>query len=166
MSHSTVCLTTFIFRGEPGVNHKRHVLVYFSSPDDPNQHQTVHAQRGDEDDPWKVDQIHKGIDWTMTASYIAYVDAGAVKVQRGQEMLPVDIAASISVGGHEEDEGWNYQNFALRVYRQLCPTDCRRRSGTIRLRGNSWTSCLMELLVDLTWLLSGDAEDESHKNVL
>lgn len=113
MSYSIVCLTIFIFRGQPDAYHNRHVLVYFTSPDDPTLHETVHTQRDDEKKPWRVDRINEGIDWMMSTKYIAHVNAGAVKVPRGQERLPVDIAASISVEGREQDSGWNCQNLAL-----------------------------------------------------
>lgn len=112
-SYTSICLTIFIFRGEPDFYFNRRVLLYFTSPDDPKFHETVHAQRNTDEDPWVVDRIHVEINWAMTITYYSHVNAGAVLVQRGQEMVPVDVVAATPVVGREEDGGWNCQNFLL-----------------------------------------------------
>jgi hypothetical protein len=92
---------------------KRHVLIYFSSPENPNFHESVHVQRDDETSPWAVDQIHNKSDWIMTRRYLSHVNAGAVRVWRGEEMIPVNIVAATPVQGREHDSGWNCQSFLL-----------------------------------------------------
>lgn len=77
--------------------HRRHVLVYFTSPENENFHETVHAQRYDETQPWVVDQIHSRVNWFMSANYLSHVNAGAVRVCRGEEMTPVNIVAATRV---------------------------------------------------------------------
>ncbi|POR34214.1 hypothetical protein TPAR_05586 [Tolypocladium paradoxum] len=109
----TIALTIFIFRGQPDAYYKRHVLIYFTSPDNPNFHETVHAQRNDDRSPWRVDQIHKRTNWPLSDTYLSHVNAGTVQVSSGQEMLPVDIVAATPVGGREVDSGWNCQHFVL-----------------------------------------------------
>lgn len=117
--YTTICLTIFIFRGQPDVYYRRHILLYFTSPDDPGFHETVHAQRESDEDPWRVDQIHVEVNWMLTASYLNHVNAGAMLVQQGQEMAPVDIVAATPVAGREEDSGWNCQNFVLEGLQSL-----------------------------------------------
>ncbi|KAB5554753.1 hypothetical protein GE09DRAFT_139346 [Coniochaeta sp. 2T2.1] len=104
-----ICMTIFIFRGEPDFYYNRHVLT---SPDNPNYHETVHTQRG-EDGRWTVDRIHREVNWAMTATYIGHVNAGMVLVPGGQEMMPVNIAAAIRVAGRENNSDWNCQHFLL-----------------------------------------------------
>lgn len=111
--HTTICLTIFVFRGAPDFYYKRHVLLYFTSPDDPEFHETVHAQRERDEDPWFVDQIHVAVNWAATATYLSHVNAGALLVHCGQEMAPVSIVAATRVVGREQDSGWNCQNFLL-----------------------------------------------------
>ncbi|KAF4451542.1 hypothetical protein F53441_5499 [Fusarium austroafricanum] len=113
MSESTVCITLYIFRGNPDFYFARHVLAYFTCPDNPNFHETVHAQHETESDPWKVDRIHRGIDWALSATYMDHVNAGALRVRRGREMDPVDVVAAIPVEGRERITDWNCQNFVL-----------------------------------------------------
>ena len=93
--------------------YKRHVLIYFSSPENRHFHETVHVQRDDDMSPWIVNQIHQRIDWSTSATYLTHVNAGTVQVWTGEEMVPVDIVAGTPVNGREYDSGWNCQNFAL-----------------------------------------------------
>ncbi|PNP76669.1 hypothetical protein FNYG_10088 [Fusarium nygamai] len=113
MSQSTVCITLYIFRGTPDFYFARHVLAYFTSPEDPSFHETVHAQHEDEGDPWKVDRIHRGVDWALSATYLSHVNVGAVKVWKGREMDPVNVVAGIPVEGRERMSDWNCQTFIL-----------------------------------------------------
>ncbi|KAK3942375.1 hypothetical protein QBC46DRAFT_380046 [Diplogelasinospora grovesii] len=112
-SYTTVCMTIFVFRGAPDAYYKRHVLIYFTSPDSPEFHETVHVQRENDASPWMVDRVHGQKDWDLTATYLSHVNAGAVLVHSGQEMVPVDIVAATPVEGREQDSGWNCQNFVL-----------------------------------------------------
>uniref|UniRef100_A0A0D2Y9X2 Uncharacterized protein n=1 Tax=Fusarium oxysporum (strain Fo5176) TaxID=660025 RepID=A0A0D2Y9X2_FUSOF len=69
MGNSTICMTIYIFKGNPiDAWYKRHVLMYFTSPENKNFHETVHAQRDDEQQPWKVDRIHKKVIWPDSAT--------------------------------------------------------------------------------------------------
>lgn len=118
-NYSTICLTLFVFRGQPDVYYKRHVLVYFTSPENRNFHETVHAQRDNDTSPWALDQIHSRVDWSMSGSYLSHVNAGAVRVWRGEEMTPVNIVAATPVQGRELDSGWNCQNFLLEGLQEI-----------------------------------------------
>lgn len=109
----TVCMTIFIFRGEPDAYYKRHVLLYFSSPDDPALHETVHTQREAEDAPWNVYRMHGKTDWSEPPNYHNHVNAGAVMVRRDEIMAPVAVIAATPVEGRHNDGGWNCQNFVL-----------------------------------------------------
>lgn len=44
---TTVCMTIFIFRGQPDCYQNRRVLLYFTSPENPDFYETVYAQRVD-----------------------------------------------------------------------------------------------------------------------
>ncbi|PNY22173.1 uncharacterized protein TCAP_07176 [Tolypocladium capitatum] len=112
-SCTTISLTIYIFRGQPDVYYNRHVLIYFTSPDKPNFHETVHTQRDDDKSPWRVDQIHNRTDWFMSVTYLTHVNAGTVQVWSGQEMVPVNIVAATPVEGRESDGDWNCQKFVL-----------------------------------------------------
>ncbi|OAA43764.1 hypothetical protein NOR_04339 [Metarhizium rileyi] len=112
-SCSTIHLTIFVFRGQPDVYYKRHVLVYFTSPEIPSFHETVHARRKDETSRWELDQIHGAMNWPQSLTYLSHVNAGAVQVSKGAEMVPVNIIAATPVQGRDQDSGWNCQNFLL-----------------------------------------------------
>ncbi|EWG54166.1 hypothetical protein FVEG_17268 [Fusarium verticillioides 7600] len=112
MGNSTICMTIYIFKGNPvDAWYKRHVLMYFTSPENKNFHETVHAQRDDELKPWRVDRIHKKVIWADSATYITHVNAGAVKVRKGHELDPVNVMAATPLTGRDAD--WNCQNFLL-----------------------------------------------------
>lgn len=109
----TICMTIFIFRGDPDFYYKRHALLYFSSPDDPSMHETVHTQRQDEGAPWNVYHLHGKTDWSEPPNYQDHVNAGAVMVRRDDRMTPVNLVAATVVEGRHLDAGWNCQNFVL-----------------------------------------------------
>lgn len=117
--YSTICMTLFVFRGQPDVYYKRHVLVYFTSPEYRHFHETVHVQRDNDTSPWTLDQIHTRVDWSLSGSYRSHVNAGAVRVWKGDEMMPVNIVASTPVQGREQDSGWNCQNFILEGLQEI-----------------------------------------------
>lgn len=106
-----VFLTIFIFRGNPDVHYKRHILLYATSSDDPNFHETIHVQRNDEDSPWAADRDQSERNWEMSATYISHVNAGFVLANRGEEGAVMDVLASTPVEGGEGD--WNCQNYLL-----------------------------------------------------
>jgi len=113
----TISLTIFYFRGVPDAWYKRHVLIYFTSPDLPDFYETVHAQRDDDSSPWAVDQIHTKMHWAESRTYLGHVNAGAVQVYRGQEMQPVDIVSATPVTDRESE--WNCQHFLLEGLRGI-----------------------------------------------
>lgn len=106
----TICMTVFIFRAEPDLYSTRHVLMYFTSPDLPDFHETVHSQRMDAKSPdWFVDRQHSKADWVTERNYANHVNAGAVLVAPGQEMVPVEVVAAIPT--KQRDGEWNCQHF-------------------------------------------------------
>ncbi|KAJ4306558.1 hypothetical protein N0V88_001362 [Collariella sp. IMI 366227] len=115
-------MTIYIFRGLPDVWNKRHVLLYFTSPDLSNFFETVHAQyKVDDDDPnkgeWMVDQVHKRVQWDESRTYLTHVNAGALVVSPGQEMMPVDIIAATPIKNRPGD--WNCQSFLYEGMQEL-----------------------------------------------
>ncbi|KAJ8130389.1 hypothetical protein O1611_g3240 [Lasiodiplodia mahajangana] len=117
-SHNTkLYLSIYIFRGEPDVYQKRHVLAYFRSADDPSFYETVHIIRHDHKSPWKVDRVHMKTEWAMNDDYLYHCDGGALLVPKGQEVVPVNIMAAIPVENREGD--WNCQTFLLEGLRAL-----------------------------------------------
>ncbi|EFY94852.1 hypothetical protein X797_010645 [Metarhizium robertsii] len=102
-------LSVFIFRGVPDVWYRRHVIMYFTSPDDPGFHKSVHVQRDNERLPWGVTLENGQAHWELDASYLSHVDAGYITVWKGEEMWPLNTVASVQVEGREAD--WNCQNF-------------------------------------------------------
>ncbi|KAM3514567.1 hypothetical protein MY11210_001802 [Beauveria gryllotalpidicola] len=109
----TVCMTIFIFRGQPDTYYNRHVLLYFSSPDCPTLHETIHAQRQEEDGPWNVYRLPGKTDWSEPSNYLAHVNAGAIMVRGDAVMAPVTVVAATPVADRHKDGGWNCQNFLL-----------------------------------------------------
>ncbi|KAI8950861.1 hypothetical protein F4801DRAFT_547103 [Xylaria longipes] len=104
--YTKLYLTIFVFRGQPDVYYKRHVLIYFQSAEDSRFHETVHVVRDDGKSPWNVDRVHRKTDWAMSASYLYHCDGGALLVPRGQEMVPVNIMAAVPVKDRELDSGY------------------------------------------------------------
>jgi hypothetical protein len=76
-----------------------------------NFHETVHAQRDDEDSPWAVDNPEGARDWRLSVHYTSHVNAGYVQVHQGRERDVVDVAKSVSVVDREGDSRWNCRNF-------------------------------------------------------
>lgn len=135
----TVCMTIFIFRGQPDAYYNRHVLLYFSSPDDPSLHETVHTQRQDEGAPWNVYRLHGKTDWSEPPNYHAHVNAGAVLLRGDDLMAPVSVVAATPVEGRHEDGGWNCQNFLLEGLQRLV------RAG---MQSQEWYDAVEEELLD------------------
>lgn len=127
---SLLYITIFIFRGKPDSYSKRHVLAQFISRHNKSFHETVHVQRKIEEDPeipeeeiekqpWIPARESGRMDWLLAPRYIGHVNAGTVRVQRGREMEPVDIAASVDVTGKEEDKGWFCLHYLLEGFQKL-----------------------------------------------
>ncbi len=135
----TVCMTIFIFRGQPDTYYNRHVLLYFSSPDDPTLHETVHTQRQDENAPWNVYRLPGKTDWSEPANYHDHVNAGAVLVRSEALMAPVAVVAATPVAGRHKDSGWNCQNFVLEGLQALV------RQG---MQTQDWYDAVEEELLD------------------
>ncbi|KAI0435705.1 hypothetical protein F4803DRAFT_574024 [Xylaria telfairii] len=117
--YTKLYLSIYVFRGKPDVHYRRHVLAYFRSAEDSKFYETVHAVRDDDESPWKVDRIHKKIEWAMSANYLYHCDGGALLVPRGQEMMPGNIIAAVPVKDREQDSGWNCKNFLLEGLKEL-----------------------------------------------
>ncbi|AEO64617.1 5df0002d-3e5c-44f0-9c23-44c537d71d37 [Thermothielavioides terrestris] len=114
----TLIMVIYIFRGHPyDTWDKRHVLAYFTSPDLPDFHETVHTQYKEEERRWVLDRMHREVKWYESRTYLNHVHAGAVKVARGQEMVPVDILAATPVGERPSD--WNCQTFLYEGMQEL-----------------------------------------------
>lgn len=116
---SLIHIALYIFRGAPDTYYNRHVLAYFTSPDDSNFHEIVHTQRDTERSPWVPKRESGKIDWLLVLNYLDHVNAGAIKVSKGQEMAPVSLVASANVQGRETDSGWNCQHFLLEGLQKL-----------------------------------------------
>lgn len=116
---SLIYIALHIFRGEPDTYYNRHVLAYFTSPDNPDFHEIVHTQRDTERSPWVPKRESGKIDWLLVLNYLDHVNAGAIKVPKGQEMAPVSLVASANVQGRETDSGWNCQHFLLEGLQKL-----------------------------------------------
>jgi hypothetical protein len=116
--YTTLHLTVYIFRGEPRdtYNH-RHALLYLTSPNLPNYHETVHTQRDEATDLWVVDRLHLPVAWFETRAYVAHVSAGSLRVPVGCEMEPVEAIASVPAGARPPD--WNCQNFLYEGFQVL-----------------------------------------------
>ena len=118
-SYTTICLRIFIFRGEPDVYYRRHVLCYFTSPTNRNFHETVRVQRENDQCPWKVDPVHDEMDWTLSVRYIGHVNAGCFMMPQGEEMMLVDIVSKTPVTDKEYNSDWNCLNFVLEGLGQI-----------------------------------------------
>ena len=108
-----IYIQVYIFRGMPDYYHKRHTLLYFTSPDNSEFYETIHVQRFDEKSNWEIDQLHsRKVDWVLSGTYRSHVNAGAVIVPNGQEMRPVDAIAAVPLN-REGDPEWNCQHFVF-----------------------------------------------------
>lgn len=116
---SLIHISIYLFRGQPDAYYNRHVIAYFTSPDNPDFHETVHTQRDTEWSPWVPKRESGKIDWVLVVNYLGHINAGTIQVSRGQEMTPVSIVASANVQGRETDSGWNCQHFLLEGLQKL-----------------------------------------------
>lgn len=138
-----IYLTIYIFRGAPDSWYNRHVLLYCTSPDDANFHETIHVQRHNSKSPWAVDRIHKKVEWELTKSYINHVNAGVVKMRRGQEMLPLEIIASSGLKKNSEPSEWNCQHFLLEGLQKLVKKGLQTQAWYDHVEGE-----LMDRIID------------------
>ncbi|KAK5636657.1 hypothetical protein RRF57_012369 [Xylaria bambusicola] len=111
-------MTIYIFRSTRDLHGKGHVLIYFQSPEN-EFYETVHVVLDDEKNPWRVERVHHKVDCTMVVLYLSHCDGGALWVPGGQELVPANIVASISIQDKEEDRDWNCQQFLLEGLRKL-----------------------------------------------
>lgn len=116
---SLIHISIYLFRGQPDAYYNRHVIAYFTSPDNPDFHETVHTQRNTEWSPWVPKRESGKIDWVLVVNYLGHINAGTIRVPRGQEMSPVSLVASANVQGRETDSGWNCQHFLLEGLQKL-----------------------------------------------
>lgn len=91
----------------------RHVKAHFTSPQVPDMHETIHAQQVGDSGLWQVLRETRRTEADLRSSrwVKTVMDPIWVSVKRGQEMVPADIFASVSVVGREAD--WNCQKFLL-----------------------------------------------------
>ncbi|GAW27126.1 hypothetical protein SAMD00023353_7200450 [Rosellinia necatrix] len=114
---TTVYLTIYVFRGEPDVLTRRHVLMYFTSPDNPEFHETIHIQRDDENSPWFIERERLERDWIITNTYLSHVNAGTVQAYCGRESAIVDVFETVPV--EDRDDGFNCQHFLLEGMQEM-----------------------------------------------
>ncbi|KAK7715691.1 hypothetical protein SLS63_011278 [Diaporthe eres] len=112
-------ITLYIFNGNTRAYYDRHVLTYFTKKDDPSFHEIVHVERDEMGDPYRPVRFHTPRNYLLSNDYCGHVNAGTVRVKRGQEMKVVDIAASVDVEGKELDSGWNCQHYVLEGLQKL-----------------------------------------------
>lgn len=142
---SRIYLTLYVFRGDVDTWYNRHVLAYWTSPEDPALTRTVHARRdvddgqeeqqeGDPEEeelqqeqelqlqpqaPWRVEKDEASKSWALDKKYLSHVNGGIVQVPRGQEARPAEIMASVSVADREQQTDWNGQHFVLEGLQKL-----------------------------------------------
>lgn len=112
-------ITLYTFYGNTRAYYNRHVLTYFTKKDDPSFHKVVHMELDEPTDPYRPVRFHTPKDYLVSNDYAGHVNAGSVRVKRGQEMKVVDLAASVDVTGKELDSEWNCQNYVLEGFQKL-----------------------------------------------
>lgn len=120
--NSLVKIVVFISQDrEDDYYFNRHVKAHFTSPQVPNLHETVHAAytRLGGSEQWEVLRDHDKTEHELRMSNFFYskMDPVWVTVGRGQEMVPANIFANVSVTDRESD--WNCQNFLLEGFKKL-----------------------------------------------
>lgn len=133
-SMSRIFLTIYVFRGDTDTWYNRHVLAYWTSPDDPTLFRTVQARRMTDPEnpenptaPWQVETEDAEISWALDTTYLSHVNAGMVQVPEGQETLPVDIMVSVSVEDREQQTDWNGQHFVFEGLQKIVDKDLQSR---------------------------------------
>ncbi|KAI1738079.1 hypothetical protein F4680DRAFT_427031 [Xylaria scruposa] len=114
---TTVYLTIFVFRGKPDTHFNRHVIIYFTSQENLDFHETILIQRPYPNGPWEVVRMKIDKFWPEEKRYISHVNAEIVRVYKGQESALVDIIAAIPLENREAD--WNCQNFVLEGLQEI-----------------------------------------------
>ncbi|KAI0206881.1 hypothetical protein F4808DRAFT_405669 [Astrocystis sublimbata] len=114
---TTVYLTIFVFRGKPDTHYNRHVIIYFTSLDAPDFHETILVQRPYHNGPWQVIRMTAEKFWPEEKRYLSHVNAKVGRIQQGQETGLVDIIADMPITNREAD--WNCQNFVLEGLQEL-----------------------------------------------
>lgn len=114
-----VRLVLYIFRGEPDTYYKRHVLVYFTSPQDKHFHHTVHIRREYDNQPWDLDWEDASREWFISPKCIDAVDAGRVITGQESKTAPVEIVAGTKITDRELQTDFNCQSFLLEGFKQL-----------------------------------------------
>ncbi|KAI0455053.1 hypothetical protein F5B21DRAFT_221204 [Xylaria acuta] len=114
---TTVYLTIFVFRGKPDTHFNRHVILYFTSQENPHFHETILVQRPYHNGPWEVVRMTAEKFWPEEKRYLSHVNAGSVRVREGQESALVDVIKAIPLDNREAD--WNCQNFVLEGLQEM-----------------------------------------------
>ncbi|KAI0479904.1 hypothetical protein F4859DRAFT_477688 [Xylaria cf. heliscus] len=114
---TTVYLTIFVFRGKPDTHFNRHVIIYFTSQENHDFHESILIQRPYQNGPWGVVRMTTEKFWPEEKRYLSHVNAGTVGVYKGQESTLVDIIESVPLGDREDD--WNCQNFVLEGLQEI-----------------------------------------------
>ncbi|KAI1749852.1 hypothetical protein F4782DRAFT_511777 [Xylaria castorea] len=114
---TTVYLTIFVFRGKPDTHFNRHVIIYFTSQENQDFHETILVQRPYPNGPWGVVRMTTDKFWPEEKRYLSHVNAKIVRVRKGQESALVDIIGAIPLENREAD--WNCQNFVLEGLQEI-----------------------------------------------
>ncbi|KAI8946761.1 hypothetical protein F4801DRAFT_583090 [Xylaria longipes] len=114
---TTVYLTIFVFRGKPDTHFNRHVIIYFTSQENQDFHETILVQRPYQHGPWQVVRMTSEKFWPEEGRYLSHVNAEIVRVHKGRESALVDIVGQIPLENREAD--WNCQNFVLEGLQEI-----------------------------------------------
>ncbi|KAI0438001.1 hypothetical protein F4803DRAFT_116984 [Xylaria telfairii] len=114
---TTVYLTIFVFRGKPDTHFNRHVIIYFTSRENQDFHESILVQRPYQNGPWEVVRMGIAKFWPEEKRYLTHVNAGTVGVRKGRESSVVDIIEAVPLDGREAD--WNCQNFVFEGLQEI-----------------------------------------------
>ncbi|KAL1857519.1 hypothetical protein Daus18300_010277 [Diaporthe australafricana] len=117
--YSLVKIVVYISGGRPDYFFNRHVKAHFTSPQAPSMHETVHAHRIADPGLWEVmrETWRQESELMGSSRFLGRMDPVWVCVKRGQERVPADILASVSVANREPE--WNCQHFLLDGFKKL-----------------------------------------------
>jgi hypothetical protein len=115
-----VKIVVYISGWNPDYCFNCHVKAHFTSPQGPTMHETVRANQIDDSGPWEVlrEEWRMESDLIQTSKFLKRMDPVWVRVPTGQETVPADTLASVSVTNREPE--WNCQLLSLRGFQEAC----------------------------------------------